>query len=183
MRFNVASLLKSIYGSARTYEVNDEIDLFRDGRVCLMQGTVTLMHTNRGILARGELNTVIEVECARCLKETTNPLSLKIEEEYFPSIDIITGAPVPVPEDDPMVFRVSAQHEIDITEAVRQYAVMAVPMKPLCKPDCAGICPSCGKNLNEGACECPHEQADPRWAKLLEAVKKQKGNKSHGSIT
>ena len=47
---------------------------------------------------------------------------------------------------------------------------MALPMKPLCKPDCKGLCPSCGKDLNLGACGCTHETIDPRW-EALKALK------------
>ena len=63
---------------------------------------------------------------------------------------------------------IDEQHTLDLTEAVRQYALMATPMKALCKKDCAGLCQTCGKNLNEGKCHCPKDDNDLRWSKLAE---------------
>ena len=59
------------------------------------------------------------------------------------------------------------RHELDITEAVRQSVIVALPMKPLCKEDCAGLCHYCGENLNLG-CICESSEFDSRWAPLLE---------------
>jgi uncharacterized protein len=87
-------------------------------------------------------------------------------EEYFPKIDVITGARLPEPE-DPGSFTLDEHHELDLTEAIRQYIVTAMPMKPLCKEACAGLCATCGKDLNQGKCDCTMETVDPRWAELL----------------
>lgn len=55
---------------------------------------------------------------------------------------------------------------IDLTDDVRQTVVLAVPLKLLCRPDCRGLCPGCGTDLNTGACNCPADDADPRWEGL-----------------
>jgi uncharacterized protein len=78
---------------------------------------------------------------------------------------------MPLP-DEPGAFRIDERHIIDLSEAVRQYTLLAVPMKPLCEAACAGICPTCGKNLNLGACRCPPPEGDPRWAKLQKLLQK-----------
>ena len=83
-----------------------------------------------------------------------------------PTIDINTGAKLPEP-DETGSFTIDEHHILDLTEAIRQYRVMALPMKPLCREECAGLCPTCGKNLNTGPCDCPANEIDPRWAKLL----------------
>jgi uncharacterized protein len=49
---------------------------------------------------------------------------------------------------------------------VRQYALLAIPMKPLCREGCAGLCPTCGRNLNQGPCDCPPQVLDPRLSGL-----------------
>jgi uncharacterized protein len=54
---------------------------------------------------------------------------------------------------------------LDLGEALRQYALISSPSKPLCQPDCAGICPTCGINLNEDRCTCP-PQKEARWQAL-----------------
>jgi uncharacterized protein len=108
------------------------------------------------------------------LKPFTCSIPLDIEEEYYPIIDINIGAKLP-PPDESGAFTIDERHILDLTEAIRQYKVMALPMKPLCREECAGICPTCGKNLNEGPCDCPSDEADPRWAELLKL--KNKGRK------
>ena len=68
--------------------------------------------------------------------------------------------------DEPGCFTIDEHHILDLTEAVRQYALLALPMKPLCRQDCAGLCPTCGHNLNQGGCGCPPQGPDPRWSGL-----------------
>ena len=62
--------------------------------------------------------------------------------------------------------------KIDISEDVKDYAMLAVPMKKLCNEDCKGLCYHCGKNLNEGECNCVKEEIDPRWEPLLKLKNK-----------
>jgi len=92
-------------------------------------------------------------------------LSLDIEEEYFPATDIHTGASLSLPG-EPGCFTIDEHHVLDLAEAIRQYAVLALPMKPLCHKDCAGLCAKCGHNLNRGACSCLTHEIDPHWSKL-----------------
>jgi uncharacterized protein len=168
MWVNVAQLLKESIGSTRSYEVDEVVDLdvAGDSGGGLVHGDVTLTRTNRGIIAKGSFDTMVKIACSRCLNEFQCPLHLEIIEEYFPLTDIFTGAPLALPEDNPEAFTINEQHILDLTEAIRQSILIALPMKPLCREDCAGICPTCGKNLNEDSCGCSHETIDPRWAKL-----------------
>ena len=64
--------------------------------------------------------------------------------------------------------------KIVLDEDIRDFAVLAVPMKKLCKEDCKGLCPRCGKNLNEGTCNCKEDKIDPRWEPLQELKTKNK---------
>ena len=164
MQTNVAQLLKAPVGSIRTLPVDD--DLEDNGTVYHVKGEVALVRTNNSILAQGLLNTQTRIACSRCLKPFTLKIRLKMQEEFFPTIDIITGQKLPKPE-DPGSFTIDEHHILDLTEAVRQYIVTALPMKPLCKAECAGLCATCGKDLNQGACDCRQEEVDPRWAELL----------------
>lgn len=167
MRVNVAQQLKEGIGSTRSYDIDEVIDLDVEGdeRGGLVRGEVKLTRTNRGILATGELHTTVKIDCSRCLSEYECPLDMNFEEEFFPLTDVLTGAPLPLP-DDPDAFTIDAQHILDMTEAIRQSVVLAMPMKPLCRDDCAGLCPECGQNLNEGLCNCQVKSSDPRWEKL-----------------
>jgi uncharacterized protein len=161
---NVSQLLKSPIGSTRTYEVSEPVDIGDESPI--VQGEVHLLRTNRGILVTGLLRTSLHLPCSRCLSRFEFPVRLKLEEEYFPTIDIQSGAHVDLPEDEPGAFTIDEKNILDLGEAIRQYALMAVPMKPLCKKDCEGLCPTCGENLNTTKCDCP-PQIDPRWQKLL----------------
>lgn len=163
MQLNVSQQLKAPIGSIRNYEVSETI-LIGDSS-SKIEGEVKLIRTDRGILARGTLYTKVEVTCSRCLSLFSCPLTLNIEEEYFPTTDVVSGAFLPIP-DEPGCFTIDEHHLLDLTEAIRQYALLASPMKPLCREDCAGLCPNCGHNLNQGACDCPSQEADPRWSGL-----------------
>jgi len=55
---------------------------------------------------------------------------------------------------------------IDLGEDVRQFLILSLPLKILCREDCAGLCPVCGANRNRSSCSCTTEEGDPRWAEL-----------------
>ena len=165
MQINVSQLLKESIGSARDYQADELIDVTGDGSGTGVQGKVGLLRTHRGILVKGELHTGVRLNCSRCLSLFHYPVTLKIEEEYLPTIDIASGVPLSSSE-EPGSFIIDEHHVIDLTEAVRQYSLLAIPIKPLCREDCAGLCPSCGQNLNQGPCGCPPRAADPRWSEL-----------------
>jgi len=69
-------------------------------------------------------------------------------------------------EKEDVVFIHPDTDKIDLDEYIRDYAVLAVPMKNLCSEDCKGLCSKCGKNLNEGTCNCNEENIDPRWESI-----------------
>lgn len=62
--------------------------------------------------------------------------------------------------------------KIDLSDDVRDYIILSIPMKKLCKEDCKGLCIKCGKNLNEGPCECKEDEIDDRWKSLLDLKNK-----------
>ncbi len=174
MRINVAQQLKSSIGSVRNYEVSGVVDIVGDGTGSMVEGEIWLTRTNRGILAKGGLQTNVAVTCSRCLSLFSCPLNLNIEEEYLPATDVASGASLLLP-DEPGSFTIDENHVLDLTEAVRQYALLAIPMKLLCGGDCAGLCSSCGHNLNQGPCDCLLQKADPRWSELSKLVGERKG--------
>ena len=170
METNVSQLLKSPVGSIQNFNIDGLVDIVGEKK-SLVKGKVRLMRTGRGILVEGDLQTEVEVGCSRCLNLYPCPLKFRIAEEYYPTVDLETGSPLSAP-DDTVCFSIDANHVLDLTEAVRQYALLAIPMKPLCRKECAGLCPVCGKGLNYGACDCPVDEVDPRWAGLEELVSK-----------
>ena len=167
MRISVSQLLKASIGSIRDYKMNEIVDIAGDGSGSTVQGEIKLIRTDRGILAKAVLRTEVGVTCSRCLSLFSCPLTLNFEEEYFPTVDVIGGVPLPLP-DEPSCFTIDEHHILNLTEAIRQYAILAIPMKPLCRTNCAGLCPNCGQNLNQGACNCSPREIDSRWSKLKE---------------
>jgi|TARA_B100000315_G_scaffold227487_1_gene235454 uncharacterized protein len=136
LRINIAQQLKANTGAARDYMVKDMVDIADSSR--LVQGKARLTRTDRGILVQGTLHIDVESTCSRCLSVFSYPLTLNIVEEYFPQIDIDTGNTLPSPEDYDS-FTIDENNVLDLLEAVRQYALLSVPMKPLCRTDCAGL--------------------------------------------
>lgn len=169
---NVSQLLKEPIGSKRSHNLNEVVDIADSDS--LVQGELSLIRTNRSVLVKGTLHTEIELICSRCLNLFYCSLTLDIEEEYFPTINTVTGAPLPLP-DEPESFTIDKHNILDLTEAIRQYALLAIPMKPLCAKDCAGLCPTCSSNLNQAPCTCPPKPVDSRWSELskLSPVKNQ----------
>ncbi len=170
MQLNVSQLLQSPVGTMRDYQVNEIVDVLGDGNVYPIEGEITLMRTHRNILVKGVLASEVELTCSRCLSPFRRPLSLNIEEEYVPTIDVFSGVPLPLPEEAGS-FTIDEHHVIDFTEAIRQYILLAIPMKPLCREECAGLYQNCGYNLNQGPCGCPQREVDPRWSELMKLLK------------
>jgi uncharacterized protein len=83
---------------------------------------------------------------------------LRLEEEYLSKVE-------------ECCFAIDDGREIDLSEAVRQYILLAMPMKPLCREDCAGLCPRCGCNRNIDSCDCSDSGVDPRFAVLAKFYK------------
>ena len=175
MEINVSQLLKGTIGAVRNYDIDETIDI--EGCAYDVYGAVALMRTDDGILVTGKLTTEAALTCSRCLNSFECPLTLQLEEEYLPTIDVNSGTALPAPE-EPGTFTIDEHNVLDLSEAVRQYTLLAQPMKPLCKPDCAGLCPTCGANLNQAKCDCPPQPADPRWAALRDLIAKDSESQS-----
>ena len=134
------------------------------------------------MLVKGAVQAKVPVECSRCLKVFDQPLTIELEEEFFPTIDVNNGSALEIP-DDPSSFFIDDHHILDLREAIRQNALLAIPMKPLCKEDCAGLCSQCGKDLNTKQCKCNKQEIDPRWAKLVNLDAAVKESKKHKKET
>lgn len=172
MRYNVSQLLKEHVGATRHYQLQEDISELDPSLKPLtdLVGNVDLIRTNEGILVRADLRTNVELTCSRCLVQFSMPVRFKIEEEFHPTIDILTGARLPQPDDADEATQIDAHHLLDLSEIVRQDLTLALPLVPLCRNDCKGLCPNCGKNWNEGDCECADVEMDPRFAILKQLL-------------
>ncbi|MHB9156081.1 MAG: YceD family protein [Endomicrobiales bacterium] len=109
--------------------------------------TLTLVDSE--ILLEGDLSGEVTVECCRCLEKFVYPVNLTLKQTYPASVT-----------------------EIDLEDEIRQTLILHLPTKPLCREDCRGICPQCGKNLNAARCTCTPAPEDPRWGKLKGLIHK-----------
>ena len=96
------------------------------------------------------------------------PIEVEIEEEALPSIDIDTGLPVDNSA-EPDALRLTDHHELDLEIPIREAISLAEPIAVLCRPDCRGLCPECGQDLNDNPSHAhADDDVDPRLAALAE---------------
>lgn len=168
LRYNVADLLRSAPGTSERFDVVLEAQTIADGlelaRPAL--GEVRLTYSGRSILAQGHLDTALVERCSRCLRPAEAPLSIDLNDEAVPSLDLDTGAPLDTSE-QPELLRLDDHHELDLEPAIRDAISLAEPIAPLCRPDCPGLCETCGIDLTS-APEHRHQEddIDPRLASL-----------------
>jgi uncharacterized protein len=125
----------------------------------------------------GTVATRLELRCSRCLEPFALPVDAAFDLRYLPE-----GAGMPdgeetedgVLSDDDASATFYRDDEIDLGELLREQFYLALPMKPLCRPDCRGLCQQCGTNLNTDTCQCQTEWEDPRLAGLKALITERK---------
>ncbi len=158
MIYNVAQLMKAPVGTTQVNDFHEEE--FQAGDdfqvVGPLDGHVRMRRTNQGLLVDGWVDLTLQLECDRCLKVFEQPMHITFEEQFYPTVDVVTGLAL-APFDEEEIFPIDAHHELDLTEAIRQNTLTALPMVTLCQEDCKGLCSQCGHDLNLGPCECKPE--------------------------
>jgi uncharacterized protein len=143
-RVNVGFLLNQPIGYNREIhfeypKVNLPPDLYLDNCV----GGIRVSRTPQGILVEADFNAEVQTECVRCLAEILQPLHTEFSELYAFNNRSTTESSLILPEDG----------NIDLDPLVRECFLLEIPISPLCKPDCKGLCPVCGEDLNTRTCE------------------------------
>jgi uncharacterized protein len=125
----------------------------------------TLEKTSRQLYLRVEFKTGGVFTCDRCLEE--------FEREVLSGYGLVylTEDHAEAGENEEVQVISPDTNYIDLGEDVRQFAILALPQKMLCREDCAGLCSTCGTNLNRARCDCAHEQPDSRWSQLQKILK------------
>ncbi|HVB76136.1 MAG TPA: DUF177 domain-containing protein [Ktedonobacteraceae bacterium] len=158
MIYNVAQLMKAPVGTSQVNDFHDE-EFPADDDIKVVgpvSGHVRMRRTNQGLLVDGWVELTLELECDRCLNVFEQSMRVQFEEQFYPTVDVVTGLPL-ASFDQEEIFPIDGHHELDLTEAIRQNALTALPMVTLCREDCKGLCPRCGHDLNLGPCECKPE--------------------------
>ncbi len=113
----------------------------------------------------GTVETTLELACGRCLEVYPEPVRAAFDLRYLPQ-SANTGEGEREVEEDDLTTAYYRDETIDLGDLVREQLYLALPMKPLCREDCGGLCAECGANLNVTTCGCPQRWEDPRLAGL-----------------
>jgi uncharacterized protein len=129
-----------------------------DGRPdrAALRGELVVDNVESRFLLSGCLEATGRAECSRCLAEFELSWDVPVEITILRDVETDEG------EGDSLVVRQRAG-EVDLAEALRESAVLALPQAPICREDCRGLCPSCGADRNTDSCNCADEESDPRW--------------------
>lgn len=120
---------------------------------------IVIENTGSLFTGRGSLQTVLQLQCSRCLQDVVCPL-----ETEFDVVIMESTESKQLHADEGFVFLNG--DEADIGSVVEEVVFMAIPICPLCNKDCRGLCPVCGQDKNTSPCRCQEETIDPRWEKL-----------------
>ena len=112
----------------------------------------------------GTVSTVLELACSRCLEPFRLPVDSAFDVRYLPQSE--NAGDEREIEDDDLTDAFYRDESIDLGQLMDEQFYLALPMKPLCRAACKGLCPSCGTNLNDATCECQVRWEDPRLAAL-----------------
>ncbi len=154
---------------------------------------VDLAKADTLITVTGVVEGTIVRQCVRCLKEYDDPLAFSIRAAYAPEAKAAPRHPKRVDakkarsasaevEEEPEEELDDQYHyqgdHVELAPMVREHVILAAPMQPLCKEDCAGLCAACGKDLNEGPCQCAVEPQATTF-RVVRRTKQQTGD--HGT--
>lgn len=163
LRINVGFLLKQGAGYARMVSFDQPGSIQADDFLITdLQGELRLTRTPQGVVVQGTLQAKMHQECVRCLTEFDLPYEVEFSELFVPEETYVWG------EDDSLSESnfINEDGIIDLTPIMREEGILSIPLQPLCKDECKGLCAQCGQNLNEGTCDCDTEAIDPRLAPL-----------------
>jgi len=145
----------------------DQIDLETEGisiaGVVKAVGEVTTNSAKTTVT--GSIKAPVEVGCTRCLTDVKQDLDIVFQVDFVGKELFPESKEVHL-ESSELDTDLIEGNELDLTQVVREQILLNLPETVLCRDECKGICPTCGKDLNEGECQCGGEDIDPRWAAL-----------------
>jgi uncharacterized protein len=140
-------------------DVPDDLDLEIATPAGPLRLTGVVESVVEGLLVRGTLTAPLTVSCARCLRLLATEVSSEVTELFTDPARAVDAADVEAGYE-------IRDAELDLDTLLRDALVPAVPYRPLCDEACKGLCPTCGKGLNEGDCDCTDIEVDTRWTAL-----------------
>lgn len=162
LRINIGFIIYENVGYSHEFEFDFPIYHFPDINLENFKGIAKLSKTSHGIVVVGAFEAVTELQCVRCLEIYKQKVTAQFTELYAFTLDTVTESGLLVPESG----------IIDLTEIIREEMILSIPISPLCSPDCKGLCPVCGGNLNKVKCDHKIETIDPRMSVLKDLLEK-----------
>jgi len=163
LRLNVGFVVAQSAGFSRDFPFDlPQINVPPDLHLNILTGVVRVTRTPQGILMQGDFQALIDLECVRCLTDFQQMLKIDFTELYAFSQRYATDSGLLLPETG----------IIDLAPVLREYFLLEIPISPLCRPDCKGLCPICGNNFNESTCNHEDDSRDPRLASLKSLLDK-----------
>jgi uncharacterized protein len=157
LRINVGFLLHQGVGFSRNFDFDHpRVQVGSDLEVAGLKGSLRLTRTAQGLYAQGRLRASAPAECVRCLTEFDQRLEIEVADLFVYPPDQASDPLLSVPETG----------ILDLSPLVREYLLLDIPLQPVCRSDCKGLCPECGNNLNETTCTHPTAGIDPRLSAL-----------------
>lgn len=157
LRLNVGFIIHETVGYARDFPIDiPAIHLPPDLDLNDLKGSIRVTRTAQGLLVQAGLQATIPAECVRCLTDTRQTLITEFTDLYAFKPDAVTESGLLLPETG----------KIDLAPVVREEFLLAVPISPLCRTDCKGLCPICGENLNDDPNHHHEDPVDPRMDSL-----------------
>ena len=132
---NIAQLLKEPVGSSQSHDISGTIGEEVEGFV---EGKAKVIRISRGVLVQCKLTAEVKLICSRCLNTFLCPISFTAEEEFLPISDV-SGDLAPSLLEQSEGFTIDNKNVLDLSELIRQYMLLNLPMKPLCRLDCPGM--------------------------------------------
>jgi len=153
LRINVGFIMHQEVGYSHEFPFDfEKIQIAEDLALRELHGAAQVGRTPQGLLVQGEFSGETSLECVRCLNQFSHPLAWELTELYAFGPKSVSDSELVLPEDA----------QIDLAPLMRDYALLEVPINPICKEDCKGLCPVCGQDLNVRDCgHRPHEDESP----------------------
>ncbi|MGH7369708.1 MAG: YceD family protein [Candidatus Methylomirabilaceae bacterium] len=134
-----------------------------------VEATFHLERKGEGVLARGAFNTTATLPCSRCSEPASVPVSDQFEVLYVASSRAPKGEEVELTAEE-MDVNFLDDDRLDLSGLLRENVLLSLPVQPLCRAECRGLCPRCGVNMNDTSCQCHVPEPDPRLLPLRQLL-------------
>jgi uncharacterized protein len=141
-----------------------------DDSLSLVQAHLRVTKVGTEVVVNGSIETDVELQCSRCLKDFRSMLTIPFEAIYHP-LEHLKGEDKHELKVDELDMGFYSQDELDLLDLIKEQIMLSLPMKPLCNELCKGICLQCGADLNTGTCSCSAKEIDPRLEPLKKLLK------------